>query len=62
MPFLEGNGDFCFLILLFILFKKNSFHLFDETMPFLREMEKKYNFKAEIFQVCSSCVLNVFLS
>ncbi len=32
---------------------QNSFHLFDETMPFLRDMEKKYKFKAEIFQVCS---------
>jgi len=28
----------------------DTFHLFDETMPFLAEMEKKYNFKAEIFQ------------
>ena len=28
----------------------DTFHLFDDTMPFLREMEKKYKFKAEIFQ------------
>jgi phosphoadenosine phosphosulfate reductase len=28
----------------------DTFHLFDETMPFLRELEKTYNFKAEIFQ------------
>jgi len=28
----------------------DTFHLFDDTMPFLRELESKYKFKAEIFQ------------
>ena len=28
----------------------DTFHLFDETMPFLRKLEDKYKFKAEIFQ------------
>ena len=27
----------------------DTFHLFDETMPFLAEIEKEYGFKAEIF-------------
>merc|ERR1719453_1007740 len=27
----------------------DTFHLFDSTMPFLDSLEKKYNFKAEIF-------------
>ena len=27
----------------------DTFHLFDSTMPFLNDLEKKYNFKAEIF-------------
>merc|ERR1719149_29090 len=27
----------------------DTFHLFDETIPFLREMEKEYDFEAEIF-------------
>jgi len=27
----------------------DTFHLFDSTMPFLADLEKKYNFKAEIF-------------
>jgi len=27
----------------------DTFHLFDETIPFLQELEKEYNFKAEIF-------------
>jgi 3'-phosphoadenosine 5'-phosphosulfate sulfotransferase (PAPS reductase)/FAD synthetase len=29
----------------------DTFHLFDDTMPFLAELEEKYKFKAEIFQV-----------
>jgi 3'-phosphoadenosine 5'-phosphosulfate sulfotransferase (PAPS reductase)/FAD synthetase len=33
----------------------DTFHLFDDTMPFLAELEKKYKFKAEIFQVMA-CV------
>ena len=28
----------------------DTFHLFDDTMPFLRKLEDKYKFKAEIFQ------------
>merc|ERR1719326_925933 len=27
----------------------DTYHLFDETMPYLAEVEKKYNFKAEVF-------------
>lgn len=27
----------------------DTYHLFDDTMPFLAEVEKKYNFKAEVF-------------
>ena len=27
----------------------DTFHLFDETLPFLKEIEAKYNFKAEVF-------------
>ncbi|KAL1529890.1 hypothetical protein AB1Y20_000819 [Prymnesium parvum] len=27
----------------------DTYHLFEETMPFLAEVEKKYNFKAEVF-------------
>jgi len=27
----------------------DTFHLFDETVPFLKELEENYNFKAEIF-------------
>merc|ERR1719163_582286 len=27
----------------------DTFHLFDETLPFLKTIEDKYNFKAEVF-------------
>jgi len=27
----------------------DTFHLFDETMPFLRSLEDHYGFKAEVF-------------
>ena len=27
----------------------DTFHLFDETLPFLKTIEAKYNFKAEVF-------------
>jgi len=27
----------------------DTFHLFDETLPFLKSIEEKYNFKAEVF-------------
>ena len=36
----------------------DTFHLFDDTMPFLAELEKKYNFKAEIFQVMACVYLS----
>ena len=29
----------------------DTFHLFDDTMPFLASLEKKYEFKAEVFTV-----------
>merc|ERR1719456_469527 len=28
----------------------DTFHLFPETMEFLKQLEKKYNFKADVFQ------------
>ena len=27
----------------------DTFHLFDDTLPFLKTLEEKYNFKAEVF-------------
>ena len=39
----------------------DTFHLFDSTMPFLDELEKKYKFKAEIFGPADCADKDVYL-